>query len=261
MVGEVGDGDVATHEEVPVGQPAHLAGRGIGLVGDLSDDLLDDVLDGDDPGNATILVDDDRQGGALALQIGEEVVEGLGLGHDRRVVHNRLEGGAGSVVHQAARERTGVHEPAHAVAILAFGDDEPGVAGGDAELQRGLDVTGDVDGDDGGAGGHHLAGLLLMQVEDAGEHPRLAGVEVAAGVGLGDQALELIGGAAAGLVAHVDSEHLEDPRGDCGDRADDGAEEDAEPLQGAGDAASDALGAVDGVELGDHLPEDRAARR
>ena len=84
--------------------------------------------------------------------------------------------------------------------------------------QRGLDVPGHVDGDDGGDRGHHLAGLLLVEVKDAGEHPGLPGVEVPAGVRLGDQALELVGGAAAGFAAHVDAEEPEHARGDRGER-------------------------------------------
>ena len=55
-----------------------------------------------------------------------------------------------------------------------------------------LDGVGDVDGDHRGRGRHHLARLLLVQVEDAGQHPRLAGVELAAGHRLLDQHLDLL---------------------------------------------------------------------
>src|ERR1039458_8416752 len=43
VVGQVGAGDVPPHEPVAVGEPADLARRGVGLIGDLPDDLLDDV--------------------------------------------------------------------------------------------------------------------------------------------------------------------------------------------------------------------------
>ena len=114
--------------------------------------------------------------------------------------------------------------------------------------------------DDRGDRRHDLAGLLLVQVEDASQHPGLAGVEVPAGVGLGDQALELVRGAAAGLLAHVDPQHPQQARGDRGDRVDHRPEQDREPLQRARDAARDALRAVDRVELGDHLAEDQLHR-
>ncbi len=58
---------------------------------------------------------------------------------------------------------------------------------------------------------HHLARLLLVQVEDAGQHPGLARVEVPAGVGLGDQPLELVGRAAVPLLGHVHAEQPQNP--------------------------------------------------
>ena len=88
-----------------------------------------------------------------------------------------------------------------------------------------LDVLGDVDRDDRRDRRHHLARLLLVQVKDAGEHARLAGVDVPAGVGLGDQALELIRRAAAPLEAHVDAEQPQDPVGDRGQRDDERMEQ------------------------------------
>jgi len=127
------------------------------------------------------------------------------------------------------------------------------VARRDALAQRRPHVLCDVDGLDGGDRRHHLTRLLLVQVEDAAEHPRLAGVDVPAGVGLGDQALELIGRAAAALDAHVDAEQAQDAVGDRRQRDDQRPEEDAEELQRPGDAAGDGLGAVDGIELGHHL--------
>ena len=76
---------MAAHVPVAVREAPHGAARGVGLVVDLADDLLDDVLDGDDAGDAAVLVDDDRERRALALEVGEQVVERLGLGDDRRL--------------------------------------------------------------------------------------------------------------------------------------------------------------------------------
>ena len=146
-----------------------------------------------------------------------------------------------------------MHEPAHAVAVVGLGHHQPRVAAGDAQLQRGLDVLGDVDRDDGRDRGHHLARLLLVQVKDAREHARLAEVDVPAGVGLGDQALELVRRAAAPLVAHVDAEQAQDAVGDGRQRDDERTKQHAERLQRARHAAGDRLGAVDRVELGHHL--------
>ena len=54
------------------------------LVGDLADDLLEDVLDGDQAGGAAVLVDDDRDVGAGRLHLAQQVVDRLGLGHEGR---------------------------------------------------------------------------------------------------------------------------------------------------------------------------------
>ena len=213
------------HEPVAVGEPAHLAGGRIGLVGDLPDDLLDDVLDRHDADDAAVLVDDDRHRGALALQVGEQVVQRLGLGHDQRVVDDRLDRRVRPLLHQLAGELVSVHEAADAVAVFVLGDEQARVAAETHSAQRGLDVLGDVDRDDRRDRRHHLARLLLVQVEDAREHPRLARVDLPARLGLGDQALELIGGAAAALDAHVDAEQPQHPVGDGGQRDDERAEE------------------------------------
>ena len=57
-------------------------------------------------------------------------------------------------------------------------------------------------------------------MKDARQHARLARVDVPAGVGLGDQALQLIGRAAAALAAHVDAEQAQDAVGDGRQRDD-----------------------------------------
>ena len=49
------------------------------LVGDLADDLLEDVLDGDQAGGAAVLVDHDHQVRAGGLHLGQQVVDRLGL--------------------------------------------------------------------------------------------------------------------------------------------------------------------------------------
>ena len=52
------------------------------LVDDLADQLLDEVLEGDEPGGAAVLVDDDRQVELLLLHLAHEVRHPLGLRHE-----------------------------------------------------------------------------------------------------------------------------------------------------------------------------------
>ena len=69
---------------------------------------------------------------------------------------------------------------------------------------------GGVDGDHGRDRRHHLARLLLVQVEDAAEHPRLAGVEGAAVLGAVDDLLQVLGGVVLFEVVGVDAEEADD---------------------------------------------------
>ena len=116
----------------------------------------------------------------MALQVGQQVVERLGLGDDRGVLDEVLDRGVRALGHELPRERVRVHDAPDAVLVLVLGDEQARVARGDAAAQGGLDVLGGVDGHDRGDRRHDLARLLLVQVEDAGEHPRLARVELAA---------------------------------------------------------------------------------
>ena len=59
------------------------------LVGDLADDLLEDVLDRDQAGGAAVLVDDDRDVGALCLHLAQQVVDRLGVGHEHAPAASR----------------------------------------------------------------------------------------------------------------------------------------------------------------------------
>ena len=77
-----------------------------------------------------------------------------------------------------------------------------------------------------------------------------------AGVGLGDQELELVRRAAAPLGVHVDAEQAQDPVGHAGEHEDERMEQPAEGLERAGHPSGHRLGAIDGVELGDHLAGD-----
>src|SRR5918995_5821365 len=59
-VDEITEGHMSAHVPVPVRQSPHLARMRVGLVLDLPHDLFEDVLDGDDPDGAAVLVDHDR---------------------------------------------------------------------------------------------------------------------------------------------------------------------------------------------------------
>ena len=105
-------------------------------------------------------------------------------------------------------------------------NDQPRVAGGDGSTQRVSDRLGDVDGHDRRNRRHHLARLLLVQVEDAGQHLGLADVELTASLRLGDEPLELLGRAVRGLGVGIDAEPAQHPLRGGVEREDERPEDD-----------------------------------
>ncbi len=72
------------HPDVTVGQALDHRILHVELVDDLSEELLDDVLEGHEAGGAAVLVDDDREVEAVALHLPQERGDPLGLGHEVR---------------------------------------------------------------------------------------------------------------------------------------------------------------------------------
>ncbi|CAM5437629.1 hypothetical protein STENM36S_08984 [Streptomyces tendae] len=126
------------------------------LVADLADELLDDVLQGDDAGRAAVLVDHDRDG-LLAAQPGEQRPYGQGLGDEQRRAGDPACRGAQPVVHG---DREGVLEVDHAddlVDLLPV-DGEAGQPGGTGQVDDVLGGGRGVQGADLHARGHDVLG-------------------------------------------------------------------------------------------------------
>ena len=146
------------------------------------------------PDGPPVLVGDDAQRAALALELGQEVVQRLGLGEDRHVADRRLDRGVRAGVHVEPDEAVVVDDPADLVGVVVLDHDQAGVAGGDAAAKRLLDRLVGVHRHDGRDRGHHLARLLLVEMEDAAQHPRLAEVEDPAGGRAPDDLLQVLRG-------------------------------------------------------------------
>src|SRR5690606_26807636 len=121
------------------------------LVVDLPDDLLEDVLEGDDAGGAAVLVDHDGQVVAAAAQGGQEVGEVPGLRDDEGRGHDRADRGGGPIVVGHAVDVLHVDHAHHVVQVLTD-DGEAGLARGHGPAgQVGQRVVG-AEGLDAGAG-------------------------------------------------------------------------------------------------------------
>ena len=80
---EVADGDAALDLDRAVGLAGDAGGLlDVVLVGDVADDLLDDVLERDEALERAVLVDDEGEVGAAAEELAELVVEGRRLGDE-----------------------------------------------------------------------------------------------------------------------------------------------------------------------------------
>ena len=166
------------------------------------------------------------------------------------------------VAHQPLGERVGVDDALHAVVVLVLRDHQARVAGGHAAAQGGLHVLRQVDGHDGGRRRHHLARLLLVQVEDAGEHAGLARVELAAGQRLLDEHLELLGRLALLQPARrLHAHHAEDRVGRAVEDDDERVEDAGEEVQRPRHEPRRALGGLDRPDLRDLLADRDVQRR
>ncbi|CAM5536337.1 hypothetical protein SMICM304S_02855 [Streptomyces microflavus] len=129
---------------------------GVVLVADLADELLDDVLQGDDPGGAAVLVDDDGYR-LLVAQPPQQQLHGQGLGHQQRGDGDRAGRGAQALV---GGDGEGVLEVDHADDLVDAVpvDREAGEAGGAGEVEDVLGGRGGVQGADLHPGGHDVLG-------------------------------------------------------------------------------------------------------
>jgi hypothetical protein len=83
---DVVDVEGRVDQHVAVGQRLDVGNVVVELVGDLADQLLEQVLERGEPGGAAVLVDDDRHVGAAHLHLGQQLGDPFGLGHEQRRV-------------------------------------------------------------------------------------------------------------------------------------------------------------------------------
>ncbi len=248
VVEQVGDRDVAAHEPVAVGQPPDLAARRVGLVVDLADDLLDDVLDGDDPGGAAVLVDrrpPATSAGAAGRRAGRPAAWSPGRSAPRaraaRATRAAPRPSAAARASWSARCRCTRSRLSSSVTTSRVWPEE-------TQRRSAVSTSSDsVDGDDRRDRRHHLARLLLVQVEDAGEHPGLARVELAAGHAPGRIRTRSSSGVSPSSSCGRPDATPQQPQDRVGRRVeqrDERLQPDVEDLQRPGDAARDPVSAL-----------------
>ena len=176
---EVVDGERAVDADGVVADALDGLVRQVELVLDLADDLLEQILERDDPLHRAVLVDHDGEMLVRAPELREQGGEILRLGHHRDRPHELggLHRGEPAVVHRLDQ----VADVQHAddvVERLAV-DGVPGVRRFEHRLQRLLGRQVDGDRDHLGPRHHHVRDLLVAEVEDLVEHLLLRVLDLA----------------------------------------------------------------------------------
>ena len=246
---------------VPAGRPHPGRRLVVVLVLDLADDLLEDVLEGDDPGDAAVLVDDHGE-----LQAG--AAQG---GHERVAVEGLRDGGHGPDA--LAQRGGGAGRRGHGEGLLDVDDAEDGVevVGADGEAgDAGAAGVGDEVGEGvvggkgqhAGARGHEVLGDPLGEPQRPVHEGGGGGVEGAVAAAGADEGAELAGGAGrAQLLDRLDADGAHDGVGGGVEGGDEQAQGAGEPGLQPDDGAGGAQGVGDRDVLGDELAEDHRQRR
>ena len=110
----------------PAGLESGRLRRGVELVFELADDLLEGVFGGDEADGGAELVDDDGDLAAALLELLQELDGELGLGDDEDVAHDLAEGEAGGAgAAEGERDGAEVHEAGDVLGV----DDADDVVG------------------------------------------------------------------------------------------------------------------------------------
>jgi len=179
--------------------PDRLVFLDVVFVGDVAHDLLDDVLDGDEPRDAAVFVDDDRHVIAADPELLEKDVDPLALGHENgRPQHLAHVEGPATLLAEITQQVLGQQDADHLVAVLAD-DREARVSRLDDHRQQLLGWVVTLEHDHLRAGHHDVAHLEIGDLEDALDHGQRVRVDQSARAGLAKLRDQL--GAVARLAA------------------------------------------------------------
>ncbi len=230
--------------------------REVELVLDVADDLLEHVLERDDPVHVAVLVDDDRQVLLLAAEVGEERGEVLRLGNDVRGPDDRfeLDGRDAEVVDRA--EQIAHVEDAHDVVERLAIHGVPGVRRVDDCAQRFLGRHVHGDRNHVGTRHHHRRDLLRGEVEDLVEHLLLGLLELADVLGGGDAVPDVL----SGVRDHpgrrgLDPQDAQDAVGRLLQQPDERMRDACEPVERYGEGDRQHLGLLEGDCLRNELTQ------
>ena len=228
------------------------------LVGDLADDLFDDVLKGHDAGDTAVLVDDDGHLQALVTQLDHEGTDRHGLGNRRRVGHEGRgdDGNLGATV-GGHGDRAAQRDQAEDVVGVVADHREPRVSGFAGQVEYVLGAVALAEGVQAAAVGHDVGGAEGGHADRVDEEVGRGHVEGAFFDGMLDEGGQLGGGARRGdLLLGLDAHAGEHPVRGPAQHPDDGAGNGGEGHLEGDDAHGGRQGVCQGEVLGNELAEE-----
>ena len=228
------------------------------LVGDLTDDFFDDVLEGDDAGDAAVLVDDDGHLQALVAQLDHEGADRHGLGNRGRVGHEGRgdDGDLGTTI-GGHGDRAAQRDQAEDVVGVVPDHGESGVSRFACQVENVLGAVALAEGMQAAAVGHDVGGAEGGHADRVDEEVGRRHVEGALFDGVLDEGGQLRGGARRGdLLLGLDAHAGEHPVRGSTEHPDDGARDGGEGHLEGHDAHSGGQGVRQGEVLGNELAEE-----
>ena len=196
----------------------------------VADDLLQDVVEGDEADDAAVLVEDHGLVDAGVAELGEHA-EGLHRAWYEHGLADVLREVERLALERGVEEILGVEHAAEVVEVLATdGEDVLRVFADDAQVVA--QGVGQVEPEHLGARRHQGVGGLVAHVEDAIYHGLLGFLEGAVLGALLDEVFDLVLGDGV-LDVRVDAEQQENAARRAGQEADEGAREAREPCDNA----------------------------
>ena len=171
------DRGAAGHAQRAVGQAFDAGLVDVVLVGDLADDLLEQVLHRDETGGAAVLVDDDRHVELLGLHLAQQLGDALRLGHEVRGPQ-RCRAPARCPRRSALRATRSFRNTSPTMSsVLSSYAGSRDLPGRDRDRDRLVDGRVGLDRDHVGARQHHLAHDRVAELEDRVDELALLGLD------------------------------------------------------------------------------------
>ena len=190
---DVLQGRAARNDEGTVRVVLDLVGALIVVfVRDFADDLLEHVLHGDHARGPAVFVLDHGHMQLFLLEVGQDLVQRLVLGHEEGGSQKFHNGPINLAVEQRLEQVLGVDQTEDVVLVVLVDGDAGVGALVDDELGHVLDGAGGVGADHVRARDHDLLDELLVQPEHVQKHGNLVALQLPVGAGFEDVLLYLM---------------------------------------------------------------------